>query len=708
MTRTHPAARFLVACTLCVPFAARAQSSGPGPFDLHQVHDIAELSLEQLLNSPIEVASKREQCANEAPADISVITSEEIELYGYRTLAEILNTLRDFHVTNDRSYEYIGVRGIALPGDYNTRILLLVDGHRANDNVYDSMAVGLDAPIDVGAIERVEVMRGPGSSLYGSNAFLAVVNVVTRSGSFEKVRAQAETGVQASPAQYDSTRGWLLGGHRLRSGLEAFAALSASHRFGTRRLYFPAFDDPATNNGVSVDKDGENAQNAFLELGYGNLRLRTGYARRAKAEPAASFDTIFNDSRTRIVDTRAFADLGYRRRLEGPRLALSAHGTLDYYHYQGTYPYATTLPDGQPGSVTNIDDVESVAWGAEGQATKTWIEHAGILSELSTTVGVEYQNRARIKQWNGSRETGEVLLDRNDHSQFLAVFAMQEATLAERVTLGAGLRYDQWIAYHHALSPRVTLNVAPTATTRVKLMVGSAFRAANAYERFYGIANSASAGQGDYVANPGIRPESIDSYELVVVQTLSSRLRLLGSAYLSRMHDLIALYTDPASGALSFQNLAEVKAHGAGLELEGAWPAVRFRVSYQVQDATWTEAGTATRTLANSPHHMVKGRLAVPLLRERMHLFTEGWFLSERDSVHSLAGTAARVPGYAQVNLGGTFKIKPALSLQLVARNVTNQKHRDPASEEFREPDLPEEGLSLWLRLRYDLALARQ
>jgi iron complex outermembrane receptor protein len=237
----------------------------------------------------------------------------------------------------------------------------------------------------------------------------------------------------------------------------------------------------------------------------------------------------------------------------------------------------------------------------------------------------------------------------------------------------------------------------------VKLMYGSAFRAANAYERFYGADPSA----GGFRANPDIRPESIDSYELLIVQTLSSHLHLLGSAYSFSMHDLIALYTDPASNLLSFQNLAEVKGHGAGLEVEGAWPFVRFRASYVVQRATWAEAGASSTALANSPHHMVKGRLVVPLLHERLQLFAEGRFLSQRDSVQSLAGAAAPVPAYLQVNLGGTLKIVPALSLQLVARNVTNDKHRDPASDEFVQPDLAQEGLSVWLRLRYDWSLPR-
>jgi outer membrane receptor for ferrienterochelin and colicins len=687
----------IFALVVGMPAIAQAESAAP-VLNLDSLQDIRDVSLEELLDLPVEVASKRAQRTSEAPADVSVITAEEIEIYGYRTLAELLNSQRDFHISNDRTYEYVGVRGISLPGDYNTRILLLVDGHRANENVYDSMAVGLDAPIDVSAIERVEIIRGPASSLYGSNAFLAVVNVVTKSGAVEKIRAEVESGAFASPIQYDSTRAWVQGGHRSKYGLDIFAAFSASHRVGARKLYFAAFDDPATNNGVASNKDGEDAQNAFLRLGLGNFRLSAGYVRRSKDEPAASFDTIFNDPRAHSVDLREFADLGYRRYFEASKLAVAWRATLDHYRYQGYFPEDATQANGPPTSLVNQDDVASVAFGTEAQATKSWIESGGILSQVNTTVGVEYQDRPIIKQWNGYPETGEVALDRNDHSQFLAAFAMQEATLADRITLGAGVRYDHWVAYHHALCPRLTLNATPTATTRIKVMYGSAFRAANAYERFYDAVGAS--------ANPGIRPESIDSYELVILQDLTNHLRMVGSAYVFRMHDLIALHTDPGSGNLSFQNLAEVNARGASLEVEAAWSFLRVRASYFVQKATWSQSSAAPTTLPNSPHHMVKARLLVPLLHERLHFFSEGWFLSQRESVQSLAGTAAAVPAYLQVNAGASFRVIPAVWLQLLARNVTNRRHLDPASDEFREPSLAQDGLSMWLRARYDFGLA--
>ena len=122
------------------------------------------------------------QSSGDAPSSVTVITAAEIQEHGYRTLADILRTVRSFYVTYDRNYSSIGVRGFARPGDYNTRVLLMVDGHRMNDNVYDEAMIGTEFPVDVDMIQRIEIIRGPASSLYGSNALFAVINVITRHG----------------------------------------------------------------------------------------------------------------------------------------------------------------------------------------------------------------------------------------------------------------------------------------------------------------------------------------------------------------------------------------------------------------------------------------------------------------------------------------------------------------------------------------------
>ena len=99
---------------------------------------------------------------------------------GYRSLADILESVRGFYITYDRDYSFVGVRGFGRLGDSNNRILVLIDGHQINDNVFGEPYLGTEFLVDVDLIERVEIIRGPSSSLYGADAFFAVINVITR------------------------------------------------------------------------------------------------------------------------------------------------------------------------------------------------------------------------------------------------------------------------------------------------------------------------------------------------------------------------------------------------------------------------------------------------------------------------------------------------------------------------------------------------
>jgi len=126
-----------------------------------------EISLEELMKMEIPVvaaASKYQQKVTEAPSSITIITAEEVKKYGHRTLAEVLRSAPGFYVSYDRNYSFLGTRGFNL-GDYNNRVLLLVNGHRVNNSLSDGAFIGTEFILDVDLIDRVEIIRGPGSSL---------------------------------------------------------------------------------------------------------------------------------------------------------------------------------------------------------------------------------------------------------------------------------------------------------------------------------------------------------------------------------------------------------------------------------------------------------------------------------------------------------------------------------------------------------------
>src|SRR5262249_25628395 len=146
--------RFTVATVLLLAGArlAAGQSAAPGDQAAASAPQLPDLPLEDLLKLKVDTvvaAAKFQQDVTRAPASVSLVTGEEIRSHGYRTLADVLRSVRGFYVSYDRNYSYVGVRGFERPGDYNGRILLLLNGHRLNDPIYEEALVGTEAPLDV-------------------------------------------------------------------------------------------------------------------------------------------------------------------------------------------------------------------------------------------------------------------------------------------------------------------------------------------------------------------------------------------------------------------------------------------------------------------------------------------------------------------------------------------------------------------------------
>jgi len=169
-------ARWLLCCVLCA--GCTWAQAPPQP-------DLSQLDLEDLVKLQVDSvygASKFLQKVADAPASVTIVTGEQIQKFGYRTLADALRSVGGFYVIYDRNYSYVGVRGFSRPGDYNARILFLLDGHRENDNIFDGAYVATEFPVDVDLIDRIEIIRGPSSSVYGTGAFSASKTVFVRAG----------------------------------------------------------------------------------------------------------------------------------------------------------------------------------------------------------------------------------------------------------------------------------------------------------------------------------------------------------------------------------------------------------------------------------------------------------------------------------------------------------------------------------------------
>jgi iron complex outermembrane receptor protein len=667
MTRTLRSIALAVLTIITVPAWAAAQSKPHLP----------DLNIEELMGVGIQRvfgASERLQPVTEAPASVTIITADDIRRYGYRTLGDILGGVRGFYVTNDRNYSYIGVRGFGLPGDYNSRVLLLVNGHKVNDNVYDQAHIGAELGIDVAMFDRVEIIRGPASSLYGTSAFFAVVNVMTRSGaSLDGTSFDADAGTLGTGLVRASY------GRELAAGVDFAVSGTYERSSGVGGLYFPAFDAPETNAGIAENLDGELLGEVYGRFKARDVTVTAAYGSRHKYVPTASFDTLFNSqsSREQTTDRQAMV-LGQYNHLAG-RTRIAADVSFDRAFYHGIYPYASETAGGPV--LINDDSSLGTRWGTGVDVTRPLPGHQTV------TVGGEFLANVNQKQWDTFSDplVANFTIDRSSNQS--ALYLQDEIQIRPWLFVNGGIRHDRYEHFART-TPRAAVILMPSANQSFKYLYGRAFRAPNAYELyFYRDATSF------------LRPESIGTHEVVWEQYVGERLRTSVSVYHYTASQLITFnIVDPDAGfidAYGFANDGTVRAKGVEGEME-----VRSKRGIQALGSYALQRGddaTGAR-LTNSPGEMAKLRISAPGPLKHSVASGEVQYISSRRTV-----AGASVPGAAIANVTFSSRITTSLELIGTIRNLLNQSHADPASDEHLPDVIQQNGRTARIGIRWNL-----
>lgn len=642
-----------LATLIAVPAAATAQLPDP----------TRTPSLDSLLTTRINAASKYAQTSAEAPASVTILTSDDLQRFGYRTLSQALESVRGFYVTNDRNYSYLGVRGFSRPGDYNNRVLLLVDGHTINDQTWGAAPIGGEFPINLDAVERIEIVRGPGSALYGTSAMFAVVNIVTKTGvALDGLIARARVGT-------GGLREGTLAGGRPFGKSSSFAVSGVVTHSDGLNLTFPEFIGPLSD-GVARGRDWERAIGGMANLTVSAATARVGYRSRDKGIPTASFGTLFGDPRTQTADESLWGDVSFTREV-GATHNLSARFYGDGYRYRGVYP--------ADSGVAYSDGGGSTSFGTE--LMDTWQP----TSRHRLTIGAELRRIARAEYFE-LFEDGTTSRD-NAPSTIASLFAEDEFELSPSVMLVGGARLEQTSRHGSAVAPKLALVVTPSSRTTVKALLGGAFRAPSAAE--------ADITTSYYTRNPSLDPERLRSVEIALAQRLAAPVLLSASVYSYDIRDLIDAVTAADSSGVAYRNVA--RSEGAGLEVElDVRPEGPFagHVTYAYQHS---DEEPANIRLANSPEHVVTASLSAATTSDVRATASWRYESGRRTLIGPSTPGSLRTDVVASYGSPKTGRGISAIGFNVRLTNLFNVRYAWPAGIEHRELSIGGDGRALTL-----------
>jgi iron complex outermembrane receptor protein len=481
--------------------------------------DIEEVDLAALLSTPEEVwtATKTEQKNYEAPAIITTVTREQIGVWGYRSISEVLSHLLGFYVVDDHTSPNLAVRGISggLYAD-SSIVKVLIDGHSVAFHATGGNWLGPEL-IPLSAVERIEVVRGPASALFGADAFLGVINIKTRSG-------KSLTGANA----------WLAGG-RAGSKLATDADVSAGFekndvdvlvalRRSSQNLSGLTLPDSSPAPSLPASKEGSRTAEVLDQVSTSALarityRPRPGtelglfgyYSAFSRGE---EFGALYQLAGNRVSLSQVRAGLFWEQTLS-PTLRLSFKGQgfqgrpgkdnrlevgSEFYYVRRDFSFRGVDADGQ---------VEWTPARAEGKVRLVAGASAFIDDEkLPSRIGV-------AKQDTDAAPAGGVIdaiSIYQGHKTFLNSGAYLQGmwkAIDEWLSLTGGLRFDQHNVYGNRLSERVGLVSSPLSNLHAKLLYGSAFKAPSP-TLLYAIPSAI----GDVVGNPQLKPQYVRTAEL--------------------------------------------------------------------------------------------------------------------------------------------------------------------------------------------------
>ncbi|MEO8550106.1 MAG: TonB-dependent receptor plug domain-containing protein [Kofleriaceae bacterium] len=634
-------------------------------------------------------AAKREQSLGNVASAVTVVSGDRIRRFGYRTVAEAIAAVAGVYLVDNRLSYSVGIRGLNIPGDYNTRILVLVDGASVNEGWAAFAGLGWDTFVSIEDVSRIEVIRGPVSSVYGANAFFGIINIVTR-GAAETPRAWAKTSINSINGSITSA-GFAQGGvhQQLRGSLQFMDRIGET-------LSVPAIAPTSLSGDGSISFAGSIV--GSYEGTFGQVRAYR-YRRDSPFAPYNGDVTAGNPYYA--TDTQLLVEGGHTREVT-KRLTIAGRA------YANLYGYADHIV--QQGSAPFDDQGRGDSYGAElrGRYELVVPQRLGLTAGTEATYYRTYSKSFTEGDDACPPDGGAACVPKNFNIE--GVYAELDGQPSKNIGFTGGLRFDNNSVIDRRLSPRAALFIAEPEKYGIKLLYAEGFRNPSAYEAFFYDNTSFS--------RPiNLHAETIRSYEAVLwakpVSGLSTRL----SGFYWDARGVVEQLPDPNDASLlQFQNAGQFVSYGleaeASYRTSQGWYGFGGFTAERVGQAD-NGAAVAYGDVANAPALLGSLGISTPRIGGIAHLSGAMTYLGERATRPDLVTGEPGPRTPAWLGLDATIYLPNVRGFDVTAgiRNILGKRDlvvapgdydrtADPANQ-VTVFQVPGEGRELFLKVGY-------
>ena len=637
-------------------------------------------------------ALKRPRTVSKSPAIMSVITAKQIKQMGFRTLTEVLDTVPGFDISLSETGEReIAVRGIL---DTNSqKVKVLIDGHSINDVWSGGISWNYDDLV-VENIKRIEIIRGPGSALYGQNAFLTVINVITKDTDDIDGFQLTTSGGAFDTQNYNMLFGKEYGDLAVSGFFDFFDTEGHSEKVEQDVLFPAAFSKSPGRSHNRKEKTDLN-----LKLSYNNLEISGKYTKKRRKDYIGVGYALGDDSIIRSA--YMFTELTYKFAL-GEKLDIIPRVYYDQFNYD---PFLEQRPDGfvdrfgriYPDGIQGQVRHKQRTVGFENQFNYNlfkgneltfgfqyeWIHQGDIKSSEFTFNPITFAPLAVPQDFSK-----DLPFTRKATRQILAFYLQDEWNITKDVDLTVGVRHDQFPRFGGTTNPRFGLIWRFIEDAHLKLLFATAFRAPN-FQELYLTNKRTRAG------DPNLDPEKINTFELGLGYNFTKHIRGNINYFFNRIRDRIILDTTQTPD--KFANSGGARVLGVEAELKADYG----NDNYAFANYTFQKA-EETRNRNRLPD--------VPVHKANLGVNVGFWKYANANVNTFISGPRPRedgdtrrdMPSYALVNLTligrkfmDNFEIRGSVF------NLFNKGYDDPAPVDTVPTDFPQPGRSFNVELRY-------